>query len=465
MTEVQRSPTGARSRLAAGMLAASLLTVELLAGMQRYVSQTVLPLLADELDGTHLYGPLDAAAQAPTFLMLPVGAWLLVRFRIDRLLLGFTALAVLGSVACALAPSMGVFLAGTAVRAVAGGALATISMGAVVAGLPARHRQLVLAGMSGTWVVSSLVGPVYAVAVAETLGWRWAMVLYLPLLVAARAVAAQHVPARLDSSGDDARAPWGWAVVLAAGVAVLTLPVGPWAVVALAVGVALVGRATAALLPAGTLRARGGRRAGLTALLLVAAAYFGATLVLSVVAHDALGLGPAQYGVVLAAPGLVWAVCGLRTGARPALEDAPFRRRARAAAAGLVAGAVVLLATVVLATTSVPDRAAWPVVGLTLGGALLGAGMGTLYPDLLGRCLARPAVDDGLSDGRAASAVVLAESVGLALASTVAFSWLGTGFGLVDDAGARAVALYAVLLVATGVAARRLVGPAAASSS
>ncbi|WP_087508682.1 MFS transporter [Cellulomonas iranensis] len=443
-----------RPRRAIVALTASLLTIELLAGVQTYVTQTVLPLLVADLGGAHLYGPLDAAAQAPTFLMLPAGAWLLARFRTDRLLLWFTALAVVGSATCALAPSAGVLLAGTAVRAVAAGALATVSMGAIVRGLPARHRQLVLAGLSGTWVVSSLLGPLYAVAVAQHLGWRWALVLHLPLLVAARAVAARCVPSE-PAAGAGERVPWGWAVVLAAGSLTLALPVGPWSALAVAVGAALMLRAAAALLPAGALRARRGRPAALSALLAVASAYFGATAVLSVVGHDALGLAPHAYGLVVAVPGLAWAVCGLWTGAHPALDDARFRRRGARAAWGLVAGAAVVAVTGALA-----DRPALVLAGLLVGAALLGGGMGSLYPDLLGRCLARPDPDDGLSDARAATAVVLAEAVGLALATTAAFTWLGSGLGLVHEPRTRVVVLYAALVAVALVAARRLAAAA-----
>src|SRR4051812_24066399 len=244
-------------RLAVVMLAGSLVFVEFLAGMQRYLSQTVLPLAAAELDGAHLYGPLDAAAQAPTFLMMPVGAWLLSRYRVGRLMIAFTMVTVVGAVTCAVAPSMGVFIGGTAVRAFAGGALATISMGAVSRGLPARYRQLVLAAMSGIWVFSSVLGPAYAVSVSQAFGWRWAMVLYLPLLLVARLLVARSMPQRTEQVAEE-KAPWAWSVVLATGSAVIALPLGPWSLVAVVAGAALMLRATAAVLPDGTFRASSG---------------------------------------------------------------------------------------------------------------------------------------------------------------------------------------------------------------
>lgn len=443
-----------QGRWAVVVLAGSLVFVEFLAGMQRYLSQTVLPLVAAELDGTDLYGLLDAAAQAPTFLMMPIGAWLLSRYRVGPLMMVFTVVTVAGALACALAPGMGAFIAGTAVRAFAGGALATIGMGAIARGLPPRWRQLVLAGMSGVWVFSSVLGPVYAVSVSQAFGWRWAMVAYLPLLVVARALVARAMPERTERVAEE-RAPWLWSVVLATGSAVVALPVGVWSAAAVLAGSALMLRAMSAILPGGTLRAPSGRRAALTALLLTAAVYFGATIVLSVVAHDAFGLAAGSFGYVIAAPGFAWAVAALWTGSHPASRDAVFRRRVRTGGGAIIGGVAVLLATALLAPG---DPSAFG--GLLAGAAVAGLGMGTLYPDLLGRCLARPATDDGISDDRMAASVVVAESVGMAVASTAAFSWWATGFGLVDDPARRAQALYLVLLPLAVLMLGRLVAAA-----
>src|SRR5690625_2147825 len=120
----------ARHSRSALLLTLSLISVEFLAGMQSYLSQTVLPLAAAELHGESLYGPVNAAAQAPMFFMLPLGAWLLSRYRVGHLMLVFTVVTVAGAALCATALSMVVFILGTAVRAIASGALATVSMGA-----------------------------------------------------------------------------------------------------------------------------------------------------------------------------------------------------------------------------------------------------------------------------------------------------------------------------------------------
>jgi hypothetical protein len=233
---------------------------------------------------------------------------------------------------------------------------------------------------------------------------------------------------------------------------VLSPPLGAWWGLAVLAGGGLMVGAAARILPAGTLRAPDGRRAALTALGVTAAVYFGASMVLSVVAHDAFGLPASRYGFVVAAPGFCWAVAALWTGSRPAADDARLRRRAVTAGSSITAGVGMLLATTLAA-----GAAGTALAGLVLGGALLGAGMGTVYPDLLGRCLARPEADDGISDDRIASAVVVAESVGMALATTAAFAWIGGAGGDAGDALARARLLYLALLPVAVVMVRRLV--------
>ncbi len=76
-------------------------------------------------------------------------------------------------------------------------------------------------------------------------------------------------------------------------------------------------RAAWTLLPARTFAASSGRPAGLSALMVSAAVYFGASMVLSVVAHDAFGLEARQYGFIIAAPGVMWAIAGLWCGVPP----------------------------------------------------------------------------------------------------------------------------------------------------
>ena len=57
----------------AGHLAMAVLVVELLAGMQVYINQTVLPLVAVDLGARAHYGLVTAAATMPSCLTMPLG--------------------------------------------------------------------------------------------------------------------------------------------------------------------------------------------------------------------------------------------------------------------------------------------------------------------------------------------------------------------------------------------------------
>lgn len=436
---ISDSDDSVRDRPRVIALALSLLAVELLAGMQTYLSQTVLPLLAGELAGAQLYGVLNAASQSAMFLTMPLGGWLLSRFRIGPLLLWLTLGTVAGAVLCALAVSMPMFIAGSVVRALAAGGLATVSMGAVCRGLPAKYRQLVLAGMSGVWVISSLAGPAYAVAVSAVLGWRWAMIIYLPLLLLVRLMIARQMPPRPGRGAIRDAPPWKWSLALSGGALLLAIPAGVWSVVGIIAGGLLMLRAGHALLPPGSLRGVNGRPAALSALLVTTGVYFGAVTVLSVVAHDGFGLEAHQFGFIIAAPGFVWAIFGLWSGAHP--SGPRFRRRVLSGGAAVFVGVVGLLVATSLART--PGQG---MIGLLIGAAVLGLGMGLIYPDLLGRCLTAPDPDDGISQDHMPAAVILAEAIGTAVITTAAYAWLGTGFGLGNDPLHRSQLLYAGLI-------------------
>lgn len=405
------------------VLAAALLVVEFVAGMQRYLSQTVMPLVGADFAARERYAMINVAAEASLFLTLPLGGWLISRFRIGPLMMWFTGLAVAGSTLCALAPGVWTFIAGTAVRGAAGGALATIAMGAVSMGLPPRLRQLVLGGMAGTWVFSSLVGPVYAAWVSEALGWRWAMVLYLPVLVAARAVIATHLPPRNPTRAETA--PLAWSILLMTGAVLMATPLQRWAAPSLIAGVALCVATAVRLLPRGTARARPGRPAAFAALFLLPGCYFAATPVMSVIGYDALGLQIGEVGFVIGASGLAWGLLGLWTGAHPAGSPTAFRGRALGAV-GLLVVAVAGLA----AATRFLEGSGLLLPALVLAMALAGSAMGLIYADLLGVCLT--SAPDGISDEAAAAGTVIAETIGVVVATTLAFNWLSTAWSLGD---------------------------------
>lgn len=433
-----------------GHLVLAMLVVELLAGMQVYINQTVLPLLATDLHARDHYGLVTAAAQVPAFLTMPLGGAMLSRWRADRLMTVLTAVLVAGAVSGALAPGIEVYVAAEVLRGLAAGALATVTMGVLVAGLPEAWKRLFLAASSATWVVSSLLGPAYAAGMSTLWGWRWALVGYVPLLVAARLVMSREIRG-LRVEDDRTAAPWAAALALAAGVGMIgAVPAGRWWFwPGCLLGAVTVVWACARVFPAGTMRLAPGRRAAVATLAWVCAAYFCLDFLVSPGAHDVLGLGAGPIGWALTCAGVLWSVAAMWCGARPARAARHYIARSTTGALCLVGGA----ALTALAFTGAP-----PWWWLHVGFGLAGTGMGLTHQDTLIRCVSQPPEghEDGISQAGAATSVTVATTAGGAALGTFATALVAPTTAGVD--GARlvgTVVVLAVLLACTPVLARR----------
>ncbi|BDY01127.1 MAG: MFS transporter [Cutibacterium avidum] len=448
MPDVPESEASAADRVADTIgpaqiaLAGGLLVVELLTGIQTYLSQTVMPLMAAELKAHSFYGVVTATGAVANFAGLPLGVGLTARFRIPRLLMSFTALICAGAILCAVAPSIVWFLIGTAIRGFAAGCIATVSMGAVVTGLAGRVRQITLAAMSAMWVISALFGPGYAAWISHALSWRWAMVLYLPLLLAARAIVARHLPDREPSQ--DSQISWADAVLLALAMGCIAAPVNsPWLrMVLLGTGIALLAVAARRVLPNGTFRLRSRRRTVIAFMFGLCGLYFAVDSVVAIIAHDAFGASAGAIGVVIMSGGLGWALTGLFCGWRPAGSTAAYRRRA-----GLGV-AILALGVVVMSCASSRWFGTTPITILAVGWALAGIGMGLCYVDTLNMLFTPPGDPDGLSDMDVSNAAVMAESISGIATTTAATTFLATSLGGGLDIGSRSVVLLVIIAVA-----------------
>lgn len=452
-------PAG-RSTANSGLLAAALLALELVAGMQAYLLNTVVPIVGMDLDAHEFYGVIVGTALIAMFLTMPLGPYLLQRFPVDRLLLHLTWLTVAGSITSALAPNVGVFVVGRAASGLGAGALATVSLAAIVSVLPAGWRRAVLAGYNVMWVLTSLIGPLYAAWVSSVASWRWAFVLYLPLLIGARIVAARQLRGSMQSSGDQERLTLGSAVVLAGGVALLSLVglQGLPAAVAIAAGVVGAAAAIVAarrLLPRGTLSARVGRPAALATMGLLTSAYFGAQAIMAIIVHDLLGGTTGEVALVLAGSGLGWAVAGLAVSRWPAQTARAYVRRSA------LGGSLIALGLLVTGAALLADGMPSRVPVILVAWMVAGVGMGLTYLDTLNHIVDVPQEVDGVSLPRAAAAAILVEAIATAVTATLASAVIGRAVAQSGGTDSAVVVLAFTVVIAASVVwvARRVVRP------
>lgn len=250
---------------------------------------TIIPTISAELDGARLYAFAFAGPVAVSVVgMVLAGIWSDRGNPRSALFVSVVVFAA-GLMMVALAPSMVVFVSGRLVHGLAGGAV-TVALYVIVARIyPQALHARVFAAFATAWVIPSLVGPVIAGVVAETVGWRWVflgvvalVLLAMPLIAPAMRVV--HAPEDRSRLGRAELARIGLAVLTASSALVIALGAelrGPtqWLVPMVAAAVALI--ALRPLLPAGTLRARRGLPSVVLERAVVAATFFAAEVYLS----------------------------------------------------------------------------------------------------------------------------------------------------------------------------------------
>jgi MFS family permease len=428
-----------------------MLLLIMLAAFEALAVTTIMPAVSHELDGAALYAFAFAGPLAVSVVgMVAAGAWC-DRANPRNALYASVALFAIGLVVVGTAPTMGVLVVGRLIHGLGGGAL-TVALYVIVARVyPAALHPRVFAGFSAAWVIPSLIGPLIAGALTETVGWRWVFLgvvglVVLAMLMVVPAMRGVHGP----MAGEAKSAPDGrrilWSVALAVAVLALTLAAEATGLVQVLVPIVAAAVALVAirpLLPLGTLRARRGLPSVMVLRAIVAGTFFAAEVYVPRIMVSEYGLSATVAGLALTAAGLSWAGASWAQGRFRGLSHLAT---ARLGALGLTVAIVSLIAT-----------AAWrldPSVAV-VGWAFAGAGMGFLYPRLAVLTLeySTPA-DQGFNS----SALTIADATGSAItlaATAIVFAALMPLGGSWSYAGAFAVT--GVLCVLAWVTGPRIV--------
>jgi MFS family permease len=432
-----------------------------LGAFENRATMTVLPSVAQDLDGLWLFG---AAAAAPLISYVVStaagGVWSDRRGPVPTLYAGML-LFVVSQLALGLAPSMPVFVLGRVGSGLAEGLL-DIGLTVLLARtLPESLRAKVFAAFAAAWVLPSLLGPSIAGGLAQATSWRAVFLLGAALLIPAALLLRPSMAAAAAGAGTAATPPHpsrdqrrAIASALAVAVTLAVLTAGGsfvsdpgWTGVS---GAALVVVAIAALVPllgtlvpAGTARLAHGIPAVVALRGLVSAAFGTAGALIPLMLTAVHGFRPAAAGASLTITGLCWAAGSQLHGlsAVQARWSAPMRLRL-----GFALIAVGVLGPALTALHLLPVWA-----GLAAWG-LAGIGMGITSPTLATQMLAlSPVADQGRNTAAASLAGSVTQAVALAVVGAgIAWQapslpgWLfaagmggGSAIGLMGLVGAR----------------------------
>lgn len=199
-----------------------LLVAMIVGSLDQTVVSTALPTIVGDLGGVnHMLWVTTAYVLAATVTM-PIYGKMGDLIGRKGLFIVALVLFVVGSAVCGLTPSMEGLIAGRAVQGLGGGGLMILSQAIVADVVPPRKRALYLSIMGIAYAVPMLAGPLLGGFFTDTVGWRWAFWINIPLALIAIATAIICLPKPRRTVEKAYFDTWG-TVTLVAAVSGLTL--------------------------------------------------------------------------------------------------------------------------------------------------------------------------------------------------------------------------------------------------
>jgi MFS family permease len=231
-----------------------------------FLTISLLPSTVAEIGGGRLYAWVTTVYLVASVVAATTVGSLLSRFGPRWAYVYGLGVFGIGSVLCAVAPSMEFLLVGRVVQGAAGGLLAGLGYAVISSALPQSLWTKASALVSAMWGVGTLLGPALGGSFAQFGSWRWAFGLLAVLSVVMAVLVPFALPGRGtgDRPAADRIPVWSLLLLGAAALAISAAGIPRNAVVTAvlaAVGVVLVltflvvdRRTTASVLPASTFR-------------------------------------------------------------------------------------------------------------------------------------------------------------------------------------------------------------------
>jgi EmrB/QacA subfamily drug resistance transporter len=152
----------------------------LLAAIEATIVATAMPSIADELGGFSYYGWVFSSYLLMQAVTTPIFGKLADIYGRKPVFVGGVGVFLLGSVCCALSPTMPLLIAFRFLQGIGAGAV--VPIGVTLAGdlYTLAERPRIQAWMSSVWGVSSVLGPLAGGLIVEHVGWPWIFWLNLP---------------------------------------------------------------------------------------------------------------------------------------------------------------------------------------------------------------------------------------------------------------------------------------------
>jgi MFS family permease len=297
-----------------GLTLGLVLTITLVAAEGLAVG-TAMPVVARDLGGLELYGLVFSAFFVGSLLGIVIVGALIDRLGVVEPFVGGLVFFAIGLTIAGLSPSMPVLILARFIQGIGGGAVPPIAYVAIGRTLPEALRPRMFAILSAAWVLPGIFGPAIAGIVVETFHWRFVFLGLLPLILVSGTMATRaliELPSAVDPVPTSLRSRLGEAVLVAAGVALLTAGLTSdslLVLIALAVpGIILTFVAFRRLTPPGTLRLARGYPTAVLLRGVLTFAFFCVDAYVGLLLVQVRGWSPTAAGIALTAATVSWSV-------------------------------------------------------------------------------------------------------------------------------------------------------------
>lgn len=390
-----------------------------------YIATTILPSVVKDIGGIDYYAWNTTLFVAASILGSALSARLLIGMGPRSAYIVAAVVFAVGTLICALAPSMPVMLAGRLVQGLGGGFLFALSYAMIRLVFDEALWPRAMALVSGMWGVATLIGPAIGGIFAELGIWRAAFWSLIPVAALFALLAAAVLPKRDTDGSERAPLPFVQLVLLTAAVLAVSAgsvsPILARNIVGLAAAAVLMAlligaesRARHRLLPAGAFRITTALGALYATMALLAIAVTSGEifvpLFLQVLHHQS----PLVAGYLAALMAAGWTLGSI------ASSGASGKGVGRAIIAGPVLGLAGMMALAVLMPTE--SGGDWPALApICLALVAIGLGVGLAWPHLLTRVFqVAPDGEQDLASASITTVQLFATALGAALAGMVA---------------------------------------------
>ncbi len=186
------------------------------------ILNTTLPTMARDLGESPLRMQSVVIAYMLTVaLLIPASGWLADRFGTRRAFLAAIVLFSLGSLLCALSPSLPWLVAARVVQGIGGALLLPVGRLTILRAYPRRELLKVLSFVTIPGLVGPLIGPPLGGWLVEVASWHWVFLINLPVGVLGVFAALRVMPDLRGAAGQ--RFDWPGFVMFSLGLVLVTL--------------------------------------------------------------------------------------------------------------------------------------------------------------------------------------------------------------------------------------------------